>query len=236
MNLREFEYREEIVPLREIFPGMVGKDSNNFYQNFRERINFTDPHTEILQINNHLWNYGYKQILERYGFHEPGYEKFSGHCHQITPALGAVLLVNGFNVAYLEAYRADPKSGEKIDPMEEQSEMREEFCGIGRIPYCILEVEMSGEKFYISGKHLKEIDGKTQALLTPDCYIDMKGVFAHQNDKTKSGIYIAQVLDFPGVENGKPFVWKKQKIDLKTGEPSESEEFFKTFAYMKLAF
>jgi|SRR3989344_317698 len=236
MNLREFDYREETVSLKEIFPGLIDINSNNFYQNFRERSNFDDRHAEILNNTKQLWNYGYKQILDRFGFHEPGYEKFAEHCHQITPALGAVLLVNGFNVAYLEAYRADPATGEKIDPKEEKSEMREEFCGIGRIPYCCLEVDINGEKYYISGKHLKEINGATKALLTPDCYRDMVGVFPHQNDPSKSGIYLAQTMDFPGVENGKPFVWKKQKMNMRTGKPAEPEEFFKTFAHMRLTF
>jgi|SRR3989344_24409 len=234
MNLREFSYREETVPLKEIFPEM---DVDDFKSTFKYRTVIND-HLEIFDTAVRLWKAGYPYILGRYGFHDSDYKKFSGHCHQITPMLGAVLLAKGFEeVVYLEAYLADPKTGEKVDPKEEKTDMRQEFCAIDRIPYCALLVITKDGKVVISGKHIKEEKGKMLALLTPSCYQEFDfGVFAHQNDSSRSGIYLAQIMDFPGVENGKPFVWKKQKMNLKTGQPDEPEEFFKTFAHMKLTF
>lgn len=231
MDLENFEYRREKVRVSEIFPKF---DISDLREKFPKK-DLANPHQVIFETCLDLWDSGYDYvlrqqkasyayILDKYGFHEKGFEKFSGHCHQITPALGIVLLSLGFpKVGYLECFRVDPETLEKVPPEEEPNpQMREEFCAIGRIPYCCLGVEIDGEMYYTTGKHLKRVDGKPQALLTPVCYRNMVGVFAHQDDSSKSGVY----LDI--VQND-PVVWKKQTS--RDPEP----EFFKTFVRMDLA-
>jgi hypothetical protein len=225
VDLTNFKYREEKVKISEIFPQFSLKV---LQKKFPKKI-FKNPHEVIFQTTLSLWGGGYDFILDNFGFHDRAYAKFSGHCHQITPALGLVLLHFGFKVAYLECARVDLKTGEMISPEEEKSEMKEEFCSIGRIPYCCLEVKIKGEKFYLTGKHLTLQGGVAQALLTPDCYQEMIGVFSHQFNNKKSGIYLKQVKETP-------FIWIKQKQDLKTGKPIEEKEYFKTFVYMELVF
>lgn len=217
MNLNNFKYRKEKVKAKEIFHKF---NLEKLKSEFKYEVN-GDPHQAILNITLDLWNGGYDFILDNFGFHDKKYSSFSGHCHQITPALGVVLATLGFKVAYLEAYRLDPFSEEMMDPKEEQSDMKEEFCSIGRIPYCCLEVEIEGEKFYISGKHIKREDGEIKALLTATCYRDFIGVFAHPKDLDKSGIYLETVVK-------EPFTWRKQTAYDK------EVEFFKTFAYMQI--
>lgn len=219
MDLKNFEYRKEKVNIKEIFPKF---DLGKLKSEFKYDLN-GDPHQVVFDITLDLWNGGYDYILDNFGFYDKKYSKFSGHCHQITPALGAVLKALGFKVAYLEAYRLDPFTEEKMDPEMEESDMKEEFCGIGRIPYCCLEVEVEGEKFYLSGKHIKREDGEIKALLTPTCYRDFEGVIAHQSDNSKSAIYLETVVK-------EPFVWRKQTAFDK------EVEFFKTYAYMELEF
>lgn len=217
MDLKNFDYRREVVNVKEIFPKF---DLEKLKAEFGYDIG-KDPHQAIFDITLDLWNGGYDYILDNFGFYDDKFAKFSGHCHQITPALGAVLASLGFKVAYLEAYRLDPFTEEKMDPELEESDMKEEFCGIGRIPYCCLEVEIEGEKFYISSKHIKRANSIPKASLTPTCYREMIGVFAHQNDLSKSGIYLETVV-------AEPFVWRKQ-----TGFDKEVE-FFKTYCYMQI--
>lgn len=227
-KLRDFEYEEETLDLKEIFPDLNKTDLNKRYH---YRGVYRLPHVLLEDLTLKLWEpNGYQEIIRRYGFHDQ-YKKFEGHCHQITPALGMVLKATGFaHVAYLEGFRVDPGTGEKVPPEEEKSEMREEFCGIGRIPYCCLEVGINGEIFYLSGKHLKQSGDHPVALLTPDCYRNVvPGSIPHQANRKKSVIYLALVADFPGVEEGKPFVWMKQKLDLTTNKPAESKEYFRTY-------
>jgi hypothetical protein len=225
VDLTNFKYREEKVKPQEIFPQF----SLSVLQQKFPKKNLKNPHEVIFQTALSLWGGGYDFILDNFGFYDKKYSKFSGHCHQITPALGLVLLYFGFEVAYLECARVDPKTGEMISPEEEKSDMKEEFCSIGRIPYCCLEVNIKGEKFYLTGKHLSLQGGVAQSLLTPNCYREMIGVFPHQFNNKKSGIYLKQVKE-------KPFTWLKQKQDLKTGKPLEEKEYFQTFAYMTLKF
>lgn len=219
MDLENFEYRRERVKASEIFPKIDVSDLRKKYP----KKDLSNPHQVIFDTCLEMWDGGYDYILNNYGFHEKGFEKFSGHCHQITPALGIVLLSLGFpKVGYLECFRVDPKTLEKVPPEEEPNpEMREEFCSIGRIPYCCLEIEINGELFYTTGKHLKRVEGKPTALLTPVCYREMVGIFAHQDDSSKSGVYLEIVQK-------DPVVWRKQT-------PRDPEpEFFKTFVHMDL--
>ena len=61
----------------------------------------------------------------------------------------------------------------KVPPQEEPNPaMREEFCGIDRIPYCTLEVMINGQPHYVSGKHFKLKDGEPEVGLTAECYAD----------------------------------------------------------------
>lgn len=217
MNLENFNYRREVVNPKEIFPHFNVKD---FKRRFGKK-SFSDPHQTILETALELWEGGYDDILKRYGFHD-SHKKFSGHCHQITPALGLVLLARGFKASYLECYMVNRETLQKIPPEQEPNpETREEFCSIGRIPYCCLEVEVAGEKLYLSGKHIKKVNGKPQALLTYKCYRPMIGVFPHQDAPFKSGIYLKPVQE-------EPLLWKKKKKD----EPQP--EYFLAFAHMTL--
>lgn len=218
MDLKNFDYRKEVVNVKEIFPRF---DLQKLKAEFGYDLD-QDPHQTIFDITLDLWNGGYDFVLNNFGFYDDKFAKFSGHCHQITPALGAILKSLGFEkAAYLEGYRIDPFTEEKMDPEREEGGMKDEFCSIGRIPYCCLEVEIDGEKFYISGKHIKRDNGIPKALLTSTCYREMVGVFTHQNDLSKSGIYLETVV-------AEPFTWRKQTAYDK------EVEFFKTFAYMEI--
>ena len=227
-ELKNFRSRELKVSIPDIFPGFDLPDARAKFGQTIYKDYPRDPHQIILDEALGLWNKGYEHIIEQYGFHDQ-YKKFAGHCHQMTPALGVVLLLQGFEgITYLECFRADLKTGEKIDPIfEPNPEMREEFCGIERIPYCCLEVSIDDQLFYLSPKHIIEKDQVVSALLTPDCYQEMVGVFPHQLDKTKSGIYLAQVPDLPWIKGGEPFVWRKQK-------PGEEPELFRAYLRMPL--
>ena len=232
-RLGDFEYREEVVDIREIFPKFNTANIDKLKSPFQLDTPISDPHRYILNLSVYLWN-GYGDILKTLGFYDPESRKFSGHCHQITPALGTMLRLFGFEeVAYLEGFRVDPETGLMVPPQEEESQMREEFCSIGRIPYCCLEVRVGGENFYLSGKHIKQSNGSPKALLTPDCYREAIEGFAHQLDPRKSVIYLDQVTDKPWINDSKPFVWKKQKLG-EEGSPTESVEYFRTFARMTL--
>lgn len=217
MNLEDFNYRKEEIKVSEIFPKF---DLKVLKEKFPKRVG--DPHQNIFDLCLEMWDGGYDFILDNFGFYQKEYATFSGHCHQITPALGMVLKSWGLKVAYLECLRVYPDILEQVPPeLEPNPDMKEEFCSIGRIPYCCLEVDIEGEKFYLTGKHLKRIDGEPKALLTPVCYRDFVGVFPHQDDSKKSGIYLDPVQD-------EPFVWKKQT------ERDPEPEYFKTFLYMDL--
>lgn len=215
----DFRYRKEAVPFRDIFPKLVVADVLERYQHFVESA---DPHERIALAACALWDGGYDEILARYGFHDQ-HQIFTGHCHQVTPALALVLKAMGFaHVAYLEARRVDRVTRQAIDPRYElDPDVRDEFCAIGRIPYCCLEVEIDGHMLYLSPKHLRAVNGRPTALLTPECYRKMIGAVAHQDDAAKSGVYLAIVQN-------DPVTWKKQTY--KDAVP----EYFQTFAHMVL--
>ncbi len=229
-----FDFREIIVSLKDIFPKLDIKDiKEEFY--FDEEAG---AHQKIFDITRTLWDGGYKLIFDMYGFYNDKYNSFTGHCHQVTPALGAVLKANGFDdVSYLECYRIRnhfQKTGivEMVPPAEEiDSGVRDEFCRIKRIPYCCLEVIIDGEPYHLSGKHIKPTENGAKALLSPVCYRDFAGVFAHQDDDTKSGIYLRTVkpLRNPGeIDFSKHIVWMKQT------KKDTAPELFATYLRMKL--
>lgn len=220
MNLLDFSYRKESVNAKEIFPNLDVRD-------LKEKFGgdpHDDPHKELLDTALNLWDSGYDYIIKNYGFHDQ-YKTFTSHCHQITPALGLILKLRGFEKAhYLECYRVQKTDTgfKKVDPSEESnSEARDEFISIQRIPYCCLQVEINREKFYLTGKHIKRIDGEPKAFLSPVCYREMTGVFAHQDNPTKSGIYLETVKP-------EPLIWMKQTT--KDPEP----EYFQCYLDMAL--
>ncbi|MDO8538200.1 MAG: hypothetical protein Q7S21_04915 [archaeon] len=225
MNLLDLKIREEKLEAWEIFPAFDLKEARTMYG----RLDEENPHETILNIALNLWKHdGYEAFLKSFGFHDLRAKEFSGHCHQITPILGIILKINGFkNVKYLESYRIDSakfKEGtiEKMSPALEANEANKQaFIDLGRIPYCCLEVKVGKETFYVSGKHIKKIDDKPQALLRPECYANFTGVFHHQNDESKSGIYLKKYQN-------NPTVWSKQ-----TFKDSELE-YFAVFAEMEL--
>ena len=142
----------------------------------------------------------------------------------MTPILGLALHALDFNVSYLECFRIKEsflENGkiEMIPPEEEtDAKNREQFIRIGRIPYCCLEVVIDREKFYVSAKHFKIKDEKVLAMLSPQCYRDFVGVFAHQNEETKSGIYLENFSETERV------VWQKR------GEKDERPELFAEYS------
>ncbi len=233
-ELQNHTYREMNVSLEELFPKL---DKVKVYR-ATHAWKQTNPHETIFHAAREMWNGGYEKILNENGFWDTKYSSFSGHCHQCTPELGLVFRSLGFDtVSYLECYRIRehfPETGiiEKIPPEEEPNPlMKDEFCGIGRIPYCCLEVEANGEKFYLTGKHVKPEGEKTNALLSPACYRNMIGVFAHPDDVGKSGIYLQPITPKQNPNNedfSKRIVWKKQT--KKDPEP----EYFATYLRMKL--
>ncbi len=195
------------------------------------------PHTTVFEVARSLAQGGYDEILNKYGFYSKKCPSFEGRCHQSTPALGLVLNALGFKVAYLEGYRIKSvfeKSGilEQVPPSyEENDETREEFCAIGRIPYCALEVIVEGEPFLISSKHVKAKNDSAEALLSPVCYRDFIGVFSHQADKNKSGMYLDPVVppaNPANIDFLKYPVWKKQ------AQKDERPELFATYLRMNL--
>jgi len=232
-ELMNFSYRELNVNWKDLFPrinfDLVRTDFTRF-QN-------SNPHQTIFDVAKELWDGKYESVLKENGFWDTDYPTFGGHCHQCTPVLGLALSSLGFEVAYLECQRIESdfeSSGliNKVDPRNESNDaMRDQFCKIGRIPYCCLEVTIDGEKFYLTGKHLKPEGKRAKALLSPSCYIDFVGTFAHQADASKSGIYLRTVrpkVNPHNVDFSKQVVWTKQtERDL---EP----EYFATFLRMNL--
>ena len=225
-EMLDFSYREMRVPLERVFPKL---DRAGIKQQFAHLAS-QNPHQTVFNVARELWNGGYDKILQQYGFHDEKYPTFSGHCHQCTPALGLVLKELGFTVSYLECFRireqfAETGVIEQVPPEEEPNpKMKEEFCGIKRIPYCCLEVMIDGEPFYLTGKHLKPKGDSAEALLSPVCYRPMVGFFAHQDDATKSGIYLATW----NPENERQIVWKKQTVK------DPAPEYFASFLRMEL--
>ena len=233
-ELLNFQYREISLPLENIFPRLDRREIAREFAHLKK----DSAHETVLNVARELWNGGYNKILERSGFYEEHYASFSGHCHQCTPALGVVLQSLGFeNVSYLECFRIRehfPKTGliEQVPPSEEQNNaMKEEFCSIKRIPYCCLEIKIDDEFYYLTGKHVKPKGEETVALLSAVCYRDFVGVFRHQLDPSKSGIYLRtiQPLENPTrTDFSKRVVWTKQT------ERDSTPEYFATFLRMKL--
>jgi len=221
-ELLNFSYRKVEIPFNVIFPkvnpGMVRKKFIHLVQ--------ADPHKTIYSVARELWKNGYNSILSEFGFYDSKYSQFSGHCHQCTPALGLVLHALGFSVSYLECFRirehfTSTSIIEQIPPTEElNAAVRDEFCSIKRIPYCCLEVMIDGKPYYLTGKHLKPKDDGAVALLTPKCYRDFVGVFKHQNDFSKSGIYLKA-----DISNDGRIIWMKQTYNDK--EPELFAEFLR---------
>lgn len=228
-RLKKFTYRKETIRAGEIFPKFDIKKLQEYVVSgelvgVNQRNN---PHQLILDTCLNLWDGGYSWFLDKFGFYQKSYGSFSGHCHQITPILGMVLKTLGFTkVAYLECYRVDPETLKKIDPKDEPNkEKRQEFTSIKRIPYCCLEVEVEGQKFYLTGKHIKKVGGVPTALLTPVCYREVVGILPHQADPSKSGIYLETKRSDKG-----EVIWKKQT------NQDPKPEYFKTYLYLTLEF
>ncbi len=226
----DFTYREISVPLRTFFPKL------QLLRQF-EHCRDPNPHQTILNVIRDLWNGGYEQFLDKNGFWDEAYAKFSGHCHQCTPILGAALKSLGFEVSYLECIRIRehfPTSGkiEKVPPQEEPNpEVREEFRSINRIPYCCLEVIIDGKPHYITGKHVKPSDAAFTSLLSPSCFQEVSGLFRHPQNPHKSGIYLRSISPRVNSQNlnfSRQVVWTKQTAKDK------SPEFFATFLRMRL--
>lgn len=229
----DFDYREIDVPLKSIFPKL---DFDGVAEKLA-RLKKDDPHETVFGIARALWNGRYSDLMEENGFWDENYNSFSGHCHQCTPVLGLALKALGFKVAYLECFRIREhflETGriEKVPPTEEPNpDMKNEFCRIDRIPYCCLEVEIEGEKFYLTGKHLRPKGYSADALLRPACYIDLVGVFHHPDDASRSGIYLKRVKpkkNPDGIDFDKRVVWMKQT------ERDPAPELFATFLRMNL--
>lgn len=235
MNLQKeflnFNYREIIVPLRIFFPKL---HSVRRFEHCRDR----NPHQTILNVIRDLWNGGYDSFLEQNGFWDKAYEKFSGHCHQCTPILGAALRSLGFEVSYLECIRIRdhfPASGkiEKVSPTEEPNpDVRAEFVSIDRIPYCCLEVVIEGKPHYITGKHIKPKEAGFTTLLAQSCYSDFSGLVRHQDNLHKSGIYLKPIssrVNPHNVDFSRQVVWTKQTAK------DPLPEYFATFLRMRLS-
>ncbi|HLD04928.1 MAG TPA: hypothetical protein VJG90_04375 [Candidatus Nanoarchaeia archaeon] len=229
MDLMNFYYRTETMPFRELFHRFDPEDARCHFSHLAA----DNPHQTVLNVIRHMWEGGYDYVLDTYGFWDTHHVAFSGHCHQMTPVLAIPLVALGFkDVAYLECYRISKEKFEqkelveKIDPREEPNpDMRDEFCSIGRIPYCCLELRIGDHLYYLSGKHVK-LDGDVlKPILTPDCHAEFTGVLRHPQDSTKSGIYLRTTPP-----KGQPdrVIWYKQ------GPKDIEAELFATFLRMKL--
>ncbi len=233
-ELMDFSYRELSVDMQSIFPRL---DIESVRQKF-SHLKVNNLHQTAFNVSRELANGGYDWIFDNFGFHEAEYQTFSGHCHQCTPALGLVLKTLGFEkISYLECFRIRehfPQTGilEQVPPTEEPNPaMKDEFCSIGRIPYCCLEVFIDGRPFYITGKHIRQNGENVVALLTTVCYLDALGVFPHQENPLKSGIYLKTITPTSNPMNmdfSKRIVWMKQTS--KDPQP----EYFATFLRMEL--
>ena len=233
--------REVTVFPTDLFAGISSTDLDKRWRHLKTG----EEHQTVLNVALAMWgDRGYNTLLDKHKFWEGGSEKFTGHCHQCTPVLGVVLRALGFqDVSYLECFRIRehfPQTGkiEKVPPSEETDERnKKEFERIGRIPYCCLEVVIHNQPFYITGKHIRpEADSSPRALLTPVCYRENIGVFTHQDDKRKSGIYLTPVIParYPvGIDFTRRIVWQKQTFD--NAAQGYIPELFATYLRMKIA-
>ncbi len=237
-ELLDFRQREITVKLEDLFPRIDRNKILEQYKSFN-----TTPDETVYRVAVELANSGYAHFLEQFGFWQKECEAFECHCHQCTPVLGAILRVLGFDVSYLECYRvreqvAETGKLEQVPPDQEPDPvMKHDFCAIKRIPYCCLEVMIDGQPQYVTAKHIKAQGTVVTAALTAQCYArsEASSVFCHQNDATKSGVYLQPVVPAqnPGVVDFAKFVvWRKQtfKDFARTSVP----ECFATFLRMKL--
>jgi len=227
-----FNYRELEVSLKDLFPKIDMKAVQDTFQYLKE----TDLHSTLYSVSRALWNGGYSSFLNDYGFWDEKNSTFTGKDFQCTPILGAVLSALGFEVSYLEGFRIREHfmiTGiiDQMTASESQSELKQEFIRSRRIPSCILEVNIKGTQYYISGEQMKPVGNGTLALLMPECYQEFTGVFRHQDDASKSGIYVKGIIpknNLAKANFSRRIVWMKQT------STDKDYELFCTFLRMKL--
>ena len=228
-----FNYKELEVPLEEIFPRLNLDTVRMRFQHLRQ----ANPHETIYLVARALSEGGYDFLLEEQGFWDPNFAKYTGHANQCTPILGLVLTALGFECSFLDCYQVRdhiPRTGmiDQTMPNEEKDLKRKlEWMKIKRIPYCILEVKIKGQNYYISGKHISAKDDYVQALLKPICYQEFTGIFRHQDDSSKSGIYIKTIIPQNNLQKAN---FQKQTLWAKQTHNDEHPEYFITFLRMKL--
>lgn len=216
-------YMERELPLRRYFPRYT---QSAFLAAFGKgrTVRERNPHERLLVTAQELAEGGYERLLAEFGFHDK-YKTFSGHCHQMTPALGAVLLARGFRKTYhLECARMDNDTWEFIHPRhEEDPGKRPEFCRIGYIPYCALEVWINGKPYFLSPKHLGFERGEPAPRLAATSYKRLgKGeVVGHPDDASQSGIYFPKLHG--NVWAAVPFPMKHSFRWVKEPRPSEGK-------------
>lgn len=238
---------QNLMAVDRLFPGF---DRKTFEKEFAlataVRETLRSEHEIILHTMRELAEGGYARMLELFGFHDQ-YTVFGGHCHQMTPALGALLLLRGIPTHYLECARVDPgDKTKKIDPRtEEDPGKREEFCRIDRIPYCALEIETRClDTYYLSPKHVRfDEKGTATPLLDAGCYKKFqyafveetrkaKSILPHVDDSDHSGLYLAH-YPFPGEEKRpqNDFAWRKR---ARGAQPEDPFEVFFAFCRMEI--
>lgn len=234
-ELFNLNYREVIVSPKDFFPKLNLERVKARFLHLRK----ADPHQTIYAVCRALSEGGYSLLMDEQGFWHPDYQKYSNHSHQCCSILALVLYSLGFEVSYLEGFRIRDyvlRTGiiEQVPPSEEENpKNKPEFEKIKRIPYSCVEVIVRGLPYYISPKHA-QIDLGTnslQALLKPECYSEFIGTFRHQNDGTKSGIYLKAIKPENNLQKHnftKRIVWMKQTFK------DDFPEFFATFSRMKL--
>lgn len=250
-----YRYREVSVPLDALFPRF---DPSAFGESIvrsdiKQAIGDSgSPHELIGSVTEYLAKKngkGYQQILEAFGFWDEDFgSDLVNHCHFRTPALGLVLAslnetmlrsekdTGISDVFYHECLRVssavertgaiipiDP-NGRDADPVE-----RQRFGSLGRIPFCVLEVTINDRPYFMSPKHVGE---NGQALLVPWSYklAEEGEFFVHQDDSTKSDIYLKHVFPADAVADAPArtrFTWRKET-------PNKSAEFFSSYLRMKL--
>ena len=228
-----FNYREFEVPLAMLFPKLNLETIRMRFQHLKQ----ANPHETIYLISRALSEGGYEFLIEEQGFWDSAFAKFTGHANQCVPILGLVLTALGFECSFLDCYQVNDhiaKTGmidQTMPSAEKDLKKKMEWMKIKRIPYCILEVNIKNQLFYISGKHLSAQGDHVHALLKPNCYINFTGVFRHQDDSNKSGIYIAPIIPQHNLQKAnfqKQILWAKQTYN------DEHPEYFLTFLRMKL--
>lgn len=231
-ELLNFNYREIEIEPRNVFP-KINMDL------LRERFSYlkkADPHETIFNVLKALAHGGYEYVINEYGFWDSNEQVFLWQNHQCAAIFGVVLRALGFEVSYLEAQRIREhfsKTGmiETISPGRDDGTRKQEFILLRRIPYCCLEVSIRGQAFYISPKDLAFEGGSTRALLTPFCYRNFLGIFRHQSDSSKSGVYLSPVIpefNIAKANFSRRIVWMKQN------ERDSEPELFCTFLRMKI--